>query len=148
MSKIESFTIGKGKTTKPHADAEEWNKKYLEVTMRLPENSTEETLQEALVKAEQIIDNFLGQVDVSSIPDLDIAEINDLPWRTFQKGSQPGSAKPNTAGWIFRNDQTPGTHDLAGAIEKAGGSLELGEWAYKFSGKDDALINRSRKKRA
>lgn len=146
MSRIESFTIGKGKTTKPNANAEEWSKRHLEFTVRLPENYTEKDLQQAIIKAEQTIDGFLGQVDVSSVPDLDIAEINELPWRIFAKGSQPGSAKPNTPGWIFRNGQTPGTHDLAEAIEKAGGSLDLGQWTFKFSGKDNSFINRTKKK--
>ena len=143
MSKIESFTVGKGRSTKPDADREEWDKKYLELTVRLPDQFTEEGFHKALDNAEHLIDNFLGQVDVASVPDLDLAEINELPWRTFVKGSEPGSVRPKTPGWIFSNEK--GAEKLCAAIGKVG-SLKLGEFTFKFGGKDDALIQRSKKK--
>ena len=143
--RIESFTIGKGKTTKPHADLEEWNKRYLELTVRLPEQCTEEDLHSALSRAEQIIDTFLGQVDVSSVPDLDLAAIEELPWRLFKKGSKLGSALPDNPGWIFSNQE--GAEKLAAAIQKAG-KLELGEWIFKFGGTEKSLIQRTKKKEA
>ena len=143
MSKIESFTIGKGRSTKPNADREEWDKKYLELTVRLPDQFTEEGFHKALDNAEHLIDNFLGQVDVASVPDLDLAEINELPWRTFVKGSEPGSARPNRPGWIFSNE----AEKLRAAIGKVG-SLNLGEWTFKFSGTNNRLIQRTKKKEA
>lgn len=143
MSNIESFTIGKGKSTQPYADREEWRKCYLELTVRLPQPFTQQEFLRALAQAEQIIDNFLGKPDVAKIADFDLGKINDLPWRRFVKGSEPGSARPSTPGWIFSNEK--GAEKLADALREVG-VVELGEWTFKFGGTDNALIQRNRKK--
>jgi len=146
MSKIESFTIGKEKKST-------CENRYLELTVRLPENLTEDGLQEAITRAELVIDNYLNQPMVPQIPQLDIAEITDLPWRKYEKGALPGSAKPDHPGWIFRAENIPEgstrtrslSVELAETIEKVGGKLQIGEWTFKLQGKDKNLISRSKK---
>lgn len=83
----------------------------------------------------------------------DLTEINELPWRTFVKGSEPGSAKkgylttegPNARdrpGWIFTNE-APKLHD---ALAKEKDELEIGDWTFFLRGTGNNLINRSKKK--
>jgi len=146
MSKIERFRFSKTKT-------EASVKKSFELIVRLPEQFTEEGLQQAITRAEGIIDEALNRPEHSQIPHLDLAEINDLPWRVFQKGAAIGSAKKGFStmdtvgaahnaedlpGWCFREEGTK----LAEAIEKAGGKLKIGEWTFTLKGN---LINRSKR---
>jgi hypothetical protein len=152
MSKIVSFRIGKGKTSRPSEEVEEWVRKYLELEIKLPEQFTEEGFQEALLKAEYLIDNFLGapEVEAAKIPTIDIAEINSLIWMSY-KTKQP-CTKPDEPGWTFSD---PARHEpnkqkivqqLAETIAKAKNKLQLGTMIYTFSGpKEDPKLFISRR---
>jgi hypothetical protein len=57
---IAEFKVGKGRTGRL-GDAEEWQRGYLELTIRLPEWFTEEDFLEALSRAEGLIDRWLEE---------------------------------------------------------------------------------------
>lgn len=138
--------MGKGHTTKP-ADVEEWDKKYLEVTVRLPEKYSEEDFQEALLHAEYILDNWIAQSETPQLPKLDIAEINALPWK--KKVNEP--AKHGAFGWLFgpksRDGTEPGAAELVKAIKATkNGKLVLGDMEYSLA-KNDAFVQRKPVKR-
>lgn len=140
MSKVVEFRMGKGRTSKPEG-VEEWNRKYLEVTIRLPEQYTEEDFHVALTRAEYEIDQWL-EAPEAGIPELDIAEINSLPWISYQ--TKQACTKPDQAGWIFSAatrhtvQQQPVVGELREAIGKAPkGKLQLGNVLYSFSGPED-----------
>lgn len=162
MSRVESFSFSKTRT-------EGTIQKTFGLTVRLPEQFTEEGLQQAIARAEAIIDGILNQPELPQLPKIDLEEINSLPWRTFTKGSEPGSAKkgflitsaqgpvrgPNTddlPGWCFRNEGFPEgstknvSTELAEAIEKAEKELQIGEWIFTLKGDKKNLINRRKEK--
>jgi len=141
MSKIVEFRIGKGRTNRP-SEAEEWNRKYLELAVRLPEQHMEEDLYEALTRAEYIIDNYLERPEMPNIPELDIAEINSLPWK--KRNKEP--AKPGEFGWLFGPGTRDGTEVGAEKLVKAiqaikDGKLVLGDMEYSLV-KEEAFIQR------
>ena len=152
MSKIVEFTMGKGRTVRP-SEGEEWIRKYLELEIRLPEQFTEEGLNEALMRAEYLLDSWLEatEVQAGAIPQLDIGEINALIWMSY-KTKQP-CTKPDEPGWIFSSaerhppDSQKAVQKLAEAIEKAPqNKLELGNVQYTFSGpKEDPKLFISRR---
>lgn len=166
MSKIESFHFSKTRTEVGETVTTTVQKSF-ELVVRLPEQFTEEGLQQAIARAEGIIDEVLCRSERSQIPHLDLAEINDLPWRVFQKAARSGSVKkgflatdtgnvgeaPNAEdlpGWCFREETIPDgssrtkpvSVELAEAIEKAGSKLKIGEWTFTLKGN---LINRSKR---
>jgi hypothetical protein len=57
---IAEFRIGKGRTGRL-GEAEEWERGYLELTVRLPEWFTEEDFLEALSRAEELVDRWLKE---------------------------------------------------------------------------------------
>lgn len=141
MSKIVEFKIGKGRTSRP-SEAEEWTRKYLELTVALPEKMTEESFQESLIRAEYLIDNFLGQPETPHIPQLDIEELNKLPWK--KRNKEP--AKPGEFAWLFGPGSVRGTEagaeELVKAIKAAKDrKLVLGDVEYSLV-KNDAFIQR------
>lgn len=143
MSKIASFRIGKGRTVRP-SEGEEWVRKYLELEIRLPEQFTEEGFHEALLRAEQIIDQWLEspEVGATKIPQLDIAEINALPWKN--RSREP--AKPSEFAWLFGPGSQSGTEKGAEKLVEAikaskDGKLVLGDMEYTLV-KNEAFIQR------
>jgi len=68
MSKVVKFRIGKGITQRVLGSETEHTRKYLELVIRLPEQFTEEGFQEALLRAEYILDSWLGQPETPQIP--------------------------------------------------------------------------------
>lgn len=61
MSRVVEFRIGKGITQRIPGSETEHVRKYLELTVRLPDQCTEEDFREALAMAERVLDNWLGQ---------------------------------------------------------------------------------------
>ena len=139
MSKIVEFRIGKGITQRVPGSETEHTRKYLEVTVRLPEQITEEGFHEALARAEQIIDEWLHSVEIGYIPKIDIADVEKLPWMSYQ--THEPCTKPDEAGWIWAD---PTKHseenakivaELVRAIERSPkNKFQLGNMVYTFSG--------------
>jgi len=89
-----------------------------------------------------------GNTSGTQIPDLDLAEINELPWQ--DKNKQP--AQPGKWGWIFSEAKSHADEHyalverLSHAIVRAKGNLELGEYTFSFSGAKSQFINRKPRK--
>ena len=81
-----------------------------------------------------------GEKPARAIPDLDISEIDKLPWVSYAT-KQPCTA-PDEAGWIFADLQEPVAQELAKALRSLKGPLKLGNVEYKFSGKGNEFISR------
>jgi DNA uptake protein ComE-like DNA-binding protein len=100
-----------------------------------------EDVQAARMSLEGILDQWLSlSVEAkpeAQIPKIDLAELDELPWTTY-KTKEP--AKEGEAGWIFAN--TKGAEELAKAMQKCEGKLELGAYEYRFSGKEKNFITR------
>jgi len=134
--KIERIVVGKGKSV-PHDGPEgEWSKVYYQLEA-VPAGS--EDVQAVRMSLEGILDQWLSveAKPEAEIPKIDLAELDQLPWTTY-KTKEP--AKEGEAGWIFTN--TKGAEELAKAMQKSEGKLELGAYEYRFSGKERNFITR------
>lgn len=141
MSKIKGFKMGKGITVEDK-DKHTWSRRYLELEIETPGDFSQESIQKAFTRAENILDFWLDQMGPSQIPGLDIADIDALPWKA--KEGQP--SQPGHWGWILgpksAHGITPGADILVAALEKAADQkLQLGDMEYSFS-KNKAFINR------
>jgi hypothetical protein len=85
MSKVVEFKLGKGRTT-ASKEAEEWTKKYFELTVKLPEQFTEEGFHEAVLRAEYLVDNVLGQPEVPQVPEFDPGLLMNHVWKGKKLG--------------------------------------------------------------
>lgn len=141
MSRVASFRIGKGKTTRP-SESEEWLRNYLEIEIQLPERVTEEGFWEAVAKAEAMVDRWLGKgaAEAPTLPSLEA--INALPWISYRSKEPCKSA--DEAGWIWCDpsrhspDKSGNVRQLALALDKAPRNrLEIGEMLYSFSGPEE-----------
>jgi hypothetical protein len=128
MSKITDFRIGKGRTARP-AEAEEWVKKYLELTIKLPEQYTEKDFHEALIRAEYIIDNFLEQDEVPQIPQVNPEELMKHEWKGKKTGENAWEKGSPAWGWDFRDKFSA---EIIKVLEK--GPLTIDQ--YEFTLKD------------
>jgi len=141
MSKIVEFRLGKGITRKVAESENDFNKRYIEFTVRLPEGCSEEQLHEAMLRTEYIADDFLAQAEMPHVPQLDTAEINALPWK--KRNKEP--ANPGEFAWLFgpgsRGGTEQGAEKLVDAIKKAGGKLVIGDCEYSMV-KEDAFVQR------
>lgn len=144
MSKIVEFKIGKGKTLKP-SEAEEWIRRYLEVTIKLPETSGEQDFHEALIRAERIIDNWLAEPEVH-VPNLNLDMINELVWTRYVDRKR--AEKPDEAAWTLADvkrhpvEKQKIIAQLVDAILKAGGTLHVGNVEFKLSGNKQFISRR------
>jgi hypothetical protein len=133
--------MGKGKTEKiPNAEYE-FTRKYLELEVELPQQSTEKDFQEALMRAEYLLDSWLEapEVEAAKIPQIDIAEVNSLIWMSY-KTKEP-TTRPDEPAWTFTDasrhppEKQKIVKQLAEAVEKAPkNKLELGTMVFTFSG--------------
>lgn len=95
------------------------------------------------------------KAEVEAIPRIDLAEIEDLPWTKWKKDEQGKRipADPGEPGWIknpayFTGFEAPPVQmELTKALKKTNGKLELGEYVFGFSGKDEMFITRRPKKK-
>ena len=72
--------------------------------------------------------------DVDATNELSNSDVEDLPWTPYKSGN--GS-------WIFANLDTPIAMTLGQFIRKRGNNrLELYDYVYKFSGRDQVFISR------
>ena len=145
MTKI---VVGKGKSVSVGGPEGEWLKVFYQVEAVLDEG---EDPVAARLGIEHMLDQWLqGElVGPEVFPKLDPADLDALPWLTYQT-KEP--AEPGKAGWIknpayFSNFFEPAAAELSKALTRAGGKLELGEHIYQFSGKEKQFISRKPVKR-
>ncbi|MBT0160975.1 hypothetical protein G4O51_13440 [Candidatus Bathyarchaeota archaeon A05DMB-2] len=137
--KVERIVVGKGKSVPVAGPDGEWSKVYYQLEAVPTEG---EDVQATRMSLEGILDQWLSveTKPEAEIPKLDLAELDGLPWTTY-KTKEP--AKEGEAGWIFAS--TKGAEELAKAMQKSEGKLELGTYEYRFSGKDSQFISRKPK---
>jgi TATA-binding protein-associated factor Taf7 len=120
----------------------------LEVDLSILEQN-DKVVEDAKKRVENMVDKWIDEEkgvasihkEVAEMPDLDLAELEKLGWKNFQK--EP--CKPLEVGWIMRNTQ--GAEKLSEAIAKANGELEIGNLIYCFSGDKQQFINRKTPKK-
>jgi hypothetical protein len=134
--KIERIVVGKGKSVPVDGLGGEWSKVYYQLEAVPAEGGD---VQATKMSLEGILDQWLSveAKPEAEIPKLDLAELEGLPWTSY-KTKEP--AKEGEAGWIFAN--TKGAEELAKAMQKTEGKLELGAYEYRFSGKEKQFITR------
>jgi len=81
---------------------------------------------------------WLSEPTFPQLPHLDMAQIEQLPWKTYQ-GKTP--CTPGEAGWIFTN--TEGAEELVKAIKSSPKEkLDIPQYQFSFSGKEKQFISR------
>lgn len=138
MSKISEFRIGKGLTTRPSDKEETWTKRYLEVTVKMPEQSTDKDLQDAILAAEYAIDNFLGQPAAPQIPEFNPEELMEHAWKAKKTGEGQYAKGSTSWGWDFKDQFSK---DVVTVLEK--GPLTIGEHEFALNG---TIVNAKKKK--
>lgn len=137
-------TVGKGRTIERNGV---WEKKYLEFEIDTSSCKDDLEVEKVVKRTEGFIDQLLQRPDYPAeatsglgIPKIDLAELDDCPWQTYQK--KP--AKPGQPAWIKNPVQFTGWQDppkvlieLVKALHKTEDKkLILGDVEYSFSGKD------------
>lgn len=118
-----------------------------------------ETLESYVQRAKEIRRTYgelppATKAEINAIPRIDLAELEELPWTKWKKDDQGKriAAGVGEAGWIknpayFTGFEAPPVQlELTKALKRAGGKLELGEYIFSFSGKDDMFVTRRPKK--
>ncbi len=141
--KVNRLVVGKGKTSRPSADFEEWTREYYEVEVLIEDASELETAKANLTG---LLDSWLTQgrapAPVKPLPQLDPDELEKLPWKTYRT-KEP--AKPGEAAWTMRD--TKGAEALVDLLEKQGKEVrvQIGTQNYvvKFSGDKRQFLGRA-----
>jgi len=153
-AKIVEFKLGKGRTSRP-TENEEWTKKsidrsiekYLELTVRMPEQFTEKDLTEAMLRSEYIIDNWLGAPEASlpsgppQIPNFNPEDLMKHEGWKAKKTGEGEYAKGSLAwGWDFQ-DKFPA--EIIKVLDK--GPLEIDKYEFSLVG---TIVQSKEKKEA
>jgi len=137
-STVERFVLGKGRTFRPD-ESEEWERRYMELEVKLPAGISEADFWSAVSRAEALLDKWLEKAVGQPVAGLDPAALNSLPWRSYKTGE--ACTSPEEAGWIWAD---PSKHEpakaetvkrLMEALEKVDkGGLRIGGCTYAYSG--------------
>jgi hypothetical protein len=128
MSKIVEFTMGKGRTVRP-SEGEEWVRKHLELTIRLPEQCTDEGFREALTRAEYMIDNWLGEPEAPQVPQFNSEELMKHEWKGKKTGEGQYAKGSVAWGWDFQDKFPP---EVIKVLEK--GPLMIDNYEFSLVG--------------
>jgi len=128
MSRILEFRLAKGITTASTKN-DEWLKKSLELTIQLPEQTTEQGFQDALIHAEYLIDNYLGQPETPQIPNINTEELMKHKWEGRKIGEGQYSEGSLSWGWDFTDKFSP---EIIAVLKK--GPLHVGEYEFSLVG--------------
>ena len=142
VPKIVEFTMGKGRTNRP-TETEEWTRKYLELTVRMPDTFTEKDLQETMLRAEYIIDNWLGSSETSQpqIPNFDSEDLMKHKYKGKKTGEKQWSEGSLSWGWDFTEAFKPETIKV---LEH--GPLDISEYQFKLNDSGTIVSVSARKK--
>lgn len=139
MSKISEFRIGKGLTTRPSEKEEIWTKRYLEFTVKMPEQFTDKDLQDAILAAEYAIDNFLGQPAAPQVPEFNSEELMKHDWKAKRTGENEWAKGSLAWGWDFRDKFSEATIKV---LEK--GPLTIDQYEFTLS---DVIVSVKKKEK-
>lgn len=145
-SGIAEFKLGKGISSSAGKDGP-WTKKYLELTVRLPEQPfTEEEFQAGLARAEYVIDNFLGQPPPAAaaapqIPEFDPQILMKHEGWKAKKQSDGSYAQGSLSfGWDFADKFNP---DIINVLKNGPVSIDQYQFSLSTSG---TLVQTKKKK--
>jgi hypothetical protein len=138
MSKIVEFKIGKGRTAQT-AKQEEWTKKYLELTVRMPDQYTEKDLQEAMMRAEYLIDNYLGEPEAPQVPEFNPEELMKHEWKGKRISENEWEKGSLAWGWDFRDKFKP---EVIKVLEK--GPLTIDQYEFTLG---DVIVSAKKKEK-
>jgi len=142
LPKITKLTVGRGRTSRS-PNQEEWLKEYYELEADVTDITAEDGLEKARVSLEQKLIGWLSepaatQPAAPQLPKLNMAEIEKLPWKDYQR-KQP--CRPGDPGWIFTNVE--GAQELANLIKASPKEkLVLPPYQFSFSGQEKQFISR------
>jgi len=141
MSKTTEFRLGKGLTTRPSEKEEIWTKRYLEFTVKMPEQFTDKDLQEAILAAEYAIDNFLGQPATPEIPEFNTEELMKYEGWKARKQQDGSYAQGSLSwGWEFADKFSK---EILQVLEK--GPLTIDQCVFSLN-KERTLVSVKKKK--
>ena len=103
MSKIEKFTILKGVTRKIKDSENDYNRKSLQLEVRLPEQYTEQGFHEALARAELLIDGWLRVAEAPAIPEFNPDDLMKHQWKGRKTGEGEYAEGSVAWGWDFKD---------------------------------------------
>jgi len=137
LPRITKLTVGRGRTSRP-SDQEEWIKEYYELEVDVSDVTSTDGVEKVRIDLEQHLMAWLSEPTLPHIPNLDMAQIEQLPWKTY-KDKMP--CTPGEAGWIFTN--TEGAEELVKAIKGSSKEkLDTPQYQFTFSGKEKQFIGR------
>lgn len=137
MPKITKLTVGRGRTSRP-SEQEEWVKEYYELEADVTDLTTEDGLEKVRVSLEQKLISWLSELVTPQIPQLDMAKVEQLPWKTYDKKAP---CHPGEPGWVFTNHE--GAQELVKLIKASPKEkLELPPYQFTFSGREKQFISR------
>ena len=143
-SKIVEFRLGKGISAAAGKDGP-WTKKYFELTVKLPEQPISEgDFAAALVRAEYVVDNFLGQPSTAAaatrIPEFDPQILMSHEWKGKKTGEGVYAKGSLAWGWDFQ-DKFPA--EVIKVLDK--GSLVIDKYEFSLVG---TIVQTKEKKEA
>jgi len=113
-------------------------KEYYELEADVTDITAEDGLEKARVGLEQKLIGWLSEPAAPQLPKLNMAEIEKLPWKDYQR-KQP--CRPGDPGWIFTNVE--GAQELASLIKASPKEkLVLPPYQFSFSGQENQFISR------
>ena len=130
MSKIERFIIGKGVTQKVKGSENDYNRKYLQLEMRLPEQYSEQGFHEAVARAELLIDGWLGVAEAPAIPELNPDDLMKHPWKGKKLGEGEYARGSTSWGWDFVNNFS---EDMLKVLRK--GPVQIDKYEFLLEGR-------------
>jgi len=137
MSKIEKFTLGKGRTTK---SGEDYARRYLEMTVKLSEQHTDEDFQAALDMAEYLIDEWLGESKPPQVPEFNPDELmKHEGWKARKKDDGSYAEGSLSWGWDFADKFSK---EILQILEK--GPLTIDKYEFNLN-KERTLVSAKKK---
>jgi hypothetical protein len=140
-AKITEFRLGKGRTDK--VGEMDFVKKYLEITVLLPDQHTEKQLQDAILQTEYLIDNYLGAPEGpqgSQVPEFDTGLLMNHAWKGKKVGESAWDKGSVAWGWDFTDQFPP---EVVKVLEKGPVTLDKYEFSINETG---AIVNAKEKK--
>ncbi len=149
--KVTKLTVHLGRTVQQ--GEEQWNKQTYGLEVEVNSDQLD-IVEKAKLEAASLVSSWLtetaGQPTSEFIPQIDIGELNEAPWQTFQK--KP--AKPGQAAWVKNpvefsswKDPPNALLQLVKAMKRTSDEkLVLGNMEYAFSGEKKQFVNRKPKK--
>ena len=139
-AKVTEFKLGKGSTATSVKDGP-WTKKYLELTVRMPDQYTDKDLQETMLRAEYVIDEWLGGPETPQVPEFNSEDLMKHEWKGKKVGEKTWNKGSLAFGWDFRENFKP---EILKVLDNQGEHpLVIDE--YEFTANESIVQTRKKK---